>query len=217
VHFGASVEWNIDALFFLLGWAWCGFHKNRAGHITPNLCFCIRWYLRVTYSILVRPGHETSMHYFLYSGGISKGSAKSGLGHITPNLSFLHPVGSVGDVVHSGAFGVRIVDALFFLHGWACGFQKKRGGTHYAELGLLHPVGYVGHVVHFGASGVGNVDAVLYILEWDQYGLHKKCAETVYVELVFLHPVGFTGHVVHSAAFGVRNIDTLFFVLRWDR
>jgi hypothetical protein len=62
--------------------------KIASGHITPNLCFCIRWYLRVTYSILVRPGHETSMHYFLYSGGISKGSAKSGLGHITLNLSF---------------------------------------------------------------------------------------------------------------------------------
>jgi hypothetical protein len=31
VHFGASGVQNIDALFFLLGWTWCGFHKELVG------------------------------------------------------------------------------------------------------------------------------------------------------------------------------------------
>jgi hypothetical protein len=32
--------------------------KSVAGHITPNLCSCLLWDLRVTYSVLVRPRHE---------------------------------------------------------------------------------------------------------------------------------------------------------------
>jgi hypothetical protein len=69
-------------------------------------------------------------------------------------LLFLHPVGSVGHVVHSGASGVRNVDALFFmlrLDRYA--FDKKRVGRHYAELVFLHPVGSACHVVHSGGCG----------------------------------------------------------------
>jgi hypothetical protein len=30
VHSGASGVWNVNALFFILEWAWCGSHKKCA-------------------------------------------------------------------------------------------------------------------------------------------------------------------------------------------
>jgi hypothetical protein len=51
--------------------------------------------------IPVHPSHETSMHYFLCSGGTDMDSTKSASGRVTLNIGFLHPVGSVGHVVHS--------------------------------------------------------------------------------------------------------------------
>jgi hypothetical protein len=62
---------------------------------------------------------------------------------------FLHPVGSVGTIVHSGASGAQNVHALFFILEWdRYGFNKKRARTCYTELMFSHPVGSVGHIVH---------------------------------------------------------------------
>jgi hypothetical protein len=70
-----------------------------------------------------------------------------------PNLCFLHPKGSKGNIVHSGASGAQNVDTLFFSLRWdQYGFEKKYIWTHYAELLFLLPVGSVSHVVHFGSS-----------------------------------------------------------------
>jgi hypothetical protein len=38
--------------------------RSASGHLTLNLCFCIWRDLRVTYCILVPPGHQLSTHYF---------------------------------------------------------------------------------------------------------------------------------------------------------
>jgi hypothetical protein len=53
-----------------------------------NLCFRIHWDLRVMKCISMRPGHETSTHYFfmLKEGGAV--SIKSASGYMTPNLCF---------------------------------------------------------------------------------------------------------------------------------
>jgi hypothetical protein len=65
------------------------------------------------------------------------------------DLLFLHPIGSMGHIVHSEAFRARNVNALFFILRWdRYRFNKKRVRTHYAKIVILHPVGSAGHVVH---------------------------------------------------------------------
>jgi hypothetical protein len=62
-------------------------------------------------------------------------------------------VGFARNVVHSGAFGARNVDALCFILRWDRDeFHKKHVGRCYAELVFLHTVGLAGHVVYSGAS-----------------------------------------------------------------
>jgi hypothetical protein len=96
-------------------------------------------------------------------------------------LVFLHPVGSVGHVVHSGASGVQNVNALFLMLGWdQYRFHKKCAGTRYAELMFLHPVESVGHVVHYGGVPGAKHLRTIFKLRWDRiYALFLSSGGTV--------------------------------------
>jgi hypothetical protein len=86
--------------------------KSVPGQVMRNLCFCFRSDLWVTKCILVHSGHETSMHYFLCSGGTAMDSTTSVLGHVTPNLCFLHLWIHYGklEFYHSMGSTVHVVD-----------------------------------------------------------------------------------------------------------
>jgi hypothetical protein len=50
-------------------------------------------------------------------------------------LMFLHPIGSIDHVVHSGASRPQNVDVLVFMLRWEmCCFYKKYTRTNYIEL-----------------------------------------------------------------------------------
>jgi hypothetical protein len=85
---GASGARNVDALFSMVGWARCSFHKK-----------LIR--SRYTKHVVLHPmgstghvmhssssGYEMLMYHFSWSGGPDAVSIKSASGHVTPNLYF---------------------------------------------------------------------------------------------------------------------------------
>jgi hypothetical protein len=98
----------------------------------------------------------------------------------------LHPVGSVGHVVHYGASEARIVDAIFFLLVWdRYVFQKKRIKTSDTELVFLHLLGYAGHVVRCCKSG-----CTIFLAQVGPLRIPQKHVSLPYAKLVSLHLVG---------------------------
>jgi hypothetical protein len=105
VHSGASRVRNVNALFFILGRAWYGFHKKRAGthyaelvllfpvgsvgHVVP--LWCIRGMKR----------RHTVFHARV--GSVWFHQKCAGTQYV--KLVFLRPLGSGGHVVHFGASG----------------------------------------------------------------------------------------------------------------
>jgi hypothetical protein len=93
------------------------------------------------------------MHYLSCSDGTGTDSTKSAPAHYT-ELMFLHPVESMGNVVHSDASGARNIDTLFLLlERDRYEFKKQSDGTEYDKLVFLHLVGSMGDVVHSSESG----------------------------------------------------------------
>jgi hypothetical protein len=135
-------------------------------------------------------------------------------------LVFLHSVGFMGHVVHSGASEARNIDVLFFMHGVGpaliarkvCWNTLHQTSTEYM---VLHLMGYAGHVGHCSVFGARNAETLFFMLMSVRYGFDKKHIGTHYTEFMFLHPTGSAGHVVHSGLSAAQNIDAVFFMLRW--
>jgi hypothetical protein len=112
-------------------------------------------------------------------------------------LVFLYPVGSAGHIVHSGAFGARNVDALFFTPGWdRYGFNKKapwQRTLYFCFCIRWDP----GHIVHSTTSGVRNVITLFFILGSDRYRFYKKARRDALRRSCIFTSVGICGS--HSA------------------
>jgi hypothetical protein len=98
--------------------------KHTPGHIVPNLCFCVRWDLRVTKFILVRPG--SIFHAWMGRCGIQKKHAQTCYAeHV-----FLHHVGSVGHVAHFRASGAQMSMSYFSCSGGSGAVSLKSDLEH---------------------------------------------------------------------------------------
>jgi hypothetical protein len=77
VHSAMSGQEKSTHSFLCSGGLGAVFLKSVSGHVTPNLCFCIWWDLRITQCIPLHPGRETSTHYLSCSGGPGAVSKKA--------------------------------------------------------------------------------------------------------------------------------------------
>jgi hypothetical protein len=114
VHSGTSSARNIDALFFILGWPRCAFHKKRTGTHNVELVFLhpIRSVGHIVHSSASGPCNFNALFFML--GWDRYGFRKKHVGTCYAKFLFFHPVGSAGLVLHSDASRARNVNTLFF-------------------------------------------------------------------------------------------------------
>jgi hypothetical protein len=89
VYSGLSRPRNVDALFLMLRWARCGFHKKHAGTRYVELVFLnlVRFALHIVHSSAL--GVQNIVTLFFILGWDDTDSTKSTAGHIMPKLCFL--------------------------------------------------------------------------------------------------------------------------------
>jgi hypothetical protein len=141
----------------------------------------------------VRLGHETSMHYFHARVAWCVFPKEGTRTRFTEHV-FLHPVLSMGYVVHSSASRARNVSYYFSCSGGTSVVSIKSVIAHFTPNLCFYILWHLrGQVLHSGASTVRNIDELFFILRWELV-LRRTC--------VSLHPVRSVGHGVHSGASG---------------
>jgi hypothetical protein len=83
------------------------------------------------------------------------GSHKMRTGTRYIELVFLHPLGYVGHVVHSGARGTKCLCTIFHARVGPVRIPQIAYRDMLSRTSVLYSVGSTGHVVHSSASGVG--------------------------------------------------------------
>jgi hypothetical protein len=104
--------------------------KSTPGHVTLNLCFCIWWDSDASAT-------QNVIALFLKLGWDRYGFDKKCTGIRYAELVFLHPVASVGGVVHSDASR-----ACILLHYFSCS-----GGP--GVVSIKNPLGHIAPILWF--------------------------------------------------------------------
>jgi hypothetical protein len=174
------------------------------------------------------------MHYFSCTGGSLQFAERHARIRYT-EVVFLHPVGSTGHVVHSGASGTRNVNALFFMLEWdRYGFHIKCPGKKCQRIIFHAGVGLVRipqkarwdtlcRTCVFATGGIsGSLTAfwcvwgmkrrhTFFMMLWDQYGFEKKTRyDTLHRPCVFASGGIWGSHNAFWCIRGVKRQCTIF-------
>jgi hypothetical protein len=152
-HSGASRVQNVNAVFFILGWALCEYHKNSAGTRYTKLVFMhpMRSGGHVVHS--VASGCKTSTHYFSTFYGPGVGPHEACQDKLRRTCVFASCVIWRSRCGFWCVRGVKHRCTIFHVWVNSCWSHRKRVGTRYAELMFLHPVQSGGHIMRSRASG----------------------------------------------------------------
>jgi hypothetical protein len=137
--FGYVRTRNVYAPFFMLGCAWCSFHKKCAGTHYVELVFLhpVGSAGHVVDSAASGARNVGTLFFMLRLARCGFHNQRTGT--CNSELVFFYSVVFAGHIQLSSGSEAQNVDALFFMLGWArCGFHRKSARTSYVDLVLLH-------------------------------------------------------------------------------